>query len=101
MHGQDETVNVWKITFHYINGETESFHAYNLFKLGTTAAEVRQEIRHFLNQEWWTIKTLDETIFIKSANILKFEIEPPIEAIEGEGVLSEAERVTALTRSNR
>jgi hypothetical protein len=101
MHSQDEIGNIWEITFHYINGETEAFQVYNLFKLGTTATEVRQEIRHFINQEWWTIKTIDETIFIKSANILRFEVKPPLESIEGEGVISEAERVTALSRSNR
>ncbi|MBW4576940.1 MAG: hypothetical protein KME08_16830 [Aphanothece sp. CMT-3BRIN-NPC111] len=95
------TTTVWQITFHYINGQTESFNVYDLIDSGTTHQDVRQEIRRFMKEDWWAIKTLDETIFIKSANVMKVEVKPPIESIQGEGFLSEAERVTALTRGGR
>ncbi|GAC1491815.1 MAG: hypothetical protein NVS2B14_04310 [Chamaesiphon sp.] len=95
------TTTIWQITFYYLNGETESFNVYNPLHSNTTTQDVRQEIRRFIKEDWWTIKTQEQTIFIKSANVLKVEIKPPIESIEGEGFLAEAERVTALTRGSR
>lgn len=86
------------ITFHYINGETESFSVYSPISSEATQQDVRQEMHRFLQENWWVIKTMDQTIFINAANVLKVEMEPPIQLLEGNGVFSDAERVTALHR---
>ncbi len=92
---------VWQITFHYINGDRESFNIYNLIQADTTNQDIRQEIRRFIKEDWWTVTTQDETIFINSANVLKIEVKPPLPSVETEGILTDAERVTALTRGGR
>lgn len=99
----EEAINtsVWQITFHYINGDRESFNLYHLVDANTTSQDIRQEIRRFTKEDWWTITTQDETIFINSANVLKIEIKPPLPSVESEGLLSVAERVTALKRGVR
>lgn len=92
---------VWQITFHYINGDKESFNVYNLIEANTTSQDVRQDIRRFIKESWWTVTTQEETIFINSANVLKIEVKPPLPTIEAEGFLVDVERVTALTRGVR
>lgn len=94
MHNQDFT----QLTFHFVNGLTESF---NITQLGddSTTLELQQEIRHLLDKPWWILHLPDQTICIKTANVLKVEIKPAVPEIQGEGVFSNARRVTALTRS--
>jgi hypothetical protein len=89
-----------QITFHYVNGQSESFSVSSPLDDPETATrqDVQQEIRHFFKEEWWTLKLLDETVFIKASNVLKVEIKPPMTSLEGKGVLSHAQRVTALNR---
>lgn len=101
MLSQRVATDFWEITFYYLNGEKESFNVYNSIDADTNRQDVRQEISRFMKQDWWTIKTQEQTIFINSANVLKVEVKPPIESIEAEGFLSNAERVTALTRGSR
>lgn len=99
MQGYDGTASApVQITFHYTNGHSDSFLIHDL--VGGTRQDLRQEIRRFLNEDWWVIKLAEETIFINPANVLKVELKPPID-LEGEGVLSNGERLTALTRLGR
>ena len=101
MLSQRVATDFWEITFYYLNGDKESFNVYNSIDSDTNTHDFRQEIHRFLKQDWWTIKTQEQTIFIKSANVLKVEVKPPIESIEAEAFLSNAERVTALSRGSR
>lgn len=87
-----------QITFHYLNGHSESFNVHHLTEEGATRQDIRQEMRRFLNENWWVVKLPEETIFINASQVLKVEMKPPIPLLEGEGVLSEAERITALNR---
>ena len=96
MHTQN---NFTQLTFHYINGQTESFNVLHLKSDSATALELQQEIRHLLDKPWWVLHLQEQTICIKTANILKVEIKPALSEIQGEGVFSDTRRVTALTRS--
>lgn len=87
-----------QMTFHFVNGHEETYSVLYGGD-GTTAQEFRQEMRRFLAQDWWILKTVNETVCIRANNVLKVDIKPAIDAFEGEGVLHHAERVTALTRS--
>lgn len=101
MQSVQSPMNVWEITFYYINGEKETFNIYSSISSETVSQDVRKEISRLLKEEWWTLKTQEQTIFIKSSNLLKVEIKPPLNLIEGEEFLSNTERVTALTRGAR
>ncbi len=100
MHSHD---GLTQLTFHYIDGHTESFTIYESVEEGLeTKQEVRQEIRRLLDKSWWILQLPEETVFINTSNITKVEVKPPISHLQGEDVFSNAQRVTALTRgSNR
>ncbi|MBW4518862.1 MAG: hypothetical protein KME16_04060 [Scytolyngbya sp. HA4215-MV1] len=87
-----------QIIFHYINGHSEGFIINEPTEEPLTRQEIRQEMRRFLNDSWWIIKLPEETVFINASNVLKIEMKPPLESLQGEGVLSNAERITALNR---
>ena len=76
-----------EITFHYVNGETESF------DLPITPEAFAQQLPDSLSQPWVALHLLDQTVLI-----LKVEVKPPIAEIQGLGVFSDAQRVTALSR---
>jgi hypothetical protein len=97
MSGQ--SVNA-QITFHYLNGETETFNVYDPVEAQTLQQELQQEFRRFLEKHWWILHLGDQTVCINTTNILRIEIKPPINRIQGEGIFSNAERVTALKRSH-
>ncbi|MDX2099691.1 MAG: hypothetical protein SFW36_18085 [Leptolyngbyaceae cyanobacterium bins.59] len=86
-----------QMTFHFVNGQSESY-SFLYGGDGATEQDFRQGVRRFLGQDWWIIKTLNETVCIRASNVLKIEIKPSIETLEGDGVLHNAERVTALNR---
>lgn len=97
---QAPTINA-QITFYYTNGETETFNIYDPVEAGLLQQELQQEFRRFLEKHWWILHLPDQTVCVNTANILKIEIKPPINRVQGEGVFANAERVTALTRSYR
>ncbi|HEY9668759.1 MAG TPA: hypothetical protein V6C91_18265 [Coleofasciculaceae cyanobacterium] len=80
-----------EVTFYYFSGETESF------DLPVTPEAFQEQLDSVLNQDWLTVHLFDRTVFIRTAQITKVEVKPPITAIQGEGVFSDAQRVTALT----
>ena len=80
-----------EVTFHYVNGETESF------DISITPEAFQQELPGFLSQPWLTMHLFDRTILICTAQVMKVEVKPPITEIQGQGVFSEVQRVTALT----
>ncbi|WP_448561730.1 hypothetical protein [Trichothermofontia sp.] len=94
----EEEPRVHQITFHFVNGQTETFNVYNATELGTSTQELRQDVRRFLREDWWTLHLLDQTVFIHSSNVLKVEIKPRLGGFQGEGVFQDAERVTAFNR---
>lgn len=90
-----------EITFHYINGQSDSYTLSSFIEPGTTSQDMRQEIRRFLSENWWVLKLPEETIFINASQVLKVELKPPVINLVGEGVLPDAVRVTALRRGAR
>lgn len=97
---QSQPLNA-QITFYYVNGETESFSISESADTELLQQEFQQEFRRFLEKPWWILHLPEQTVCINTANILKVELKPAIEQIQGEGVFSNAQRVTALKRSHR
>ncbi|MBW4648445.1 MAG: hypothetical protein KME06_07060 [Kastovskya adunca ATA6-11-RM4] len=95
MQSQDSVI---QMTFHYTDGQSESFYIYDPPNIHDTAQELRQEVRHFLDKNWWILHLQEETVYINTAHVLKVEVKPAIPELQGEGVFSNAERITALTR---
>ncbi len=102
MYSEDHASTVpTQITFHYINGHSESFTIHDIADPDAVRQDIRLEMRRFLSENWWVVKLEEETIFINASNVLKLELKPPVVSIGGEGVLTEAIRVTALTQGKR
>ena len=90
-----------QITFHYLDGHTESFSISNPEKTAETAQELRQELRRLFDHPWWIFHLNDQTVCVNTANVIKVEIKPAVPYLQGENVFSDAQRVTALTQSRR
>jgi hypothetical protein len=80
-----------EVTFHYVNGETESF------EIPLTPEAFQQQLSDLLNQPWLTMHLFDKTVLICTAQIMKIEVKPPLTEIQGQGVFPDTQRVTALT----
>lgn len=80
-----------QVTFHYQNGETESF------DIPITPQAFQQQLQVLLNQPWLTLQLFDSTVFICTAQVVKVEVKPPVSEIQGDGVFSDVQRVTPLT----
>jgi hypothetical protein len=85
------------LTFHYLNGQTESFVVPDVLE-DETRHDLRIEVRHILQKDWWILNLPEQTIMINIANVVKVEVRPTITQLQGEGIFSNAERVTALNR---
>ncbi len=89
-----------QITFHYVNGHTESFYIHDPVDDGLIRQQIQQEMRRTLEQPWWILHLAEQTVYVNTANVLKVEMCPSVNRIQGEGVFDPAERVTALSRAH-
>lgn len=96
MHSPD--IQQAQLTFHYLNGHTESFHVF-VNPEDETRQDLQIEMRHFLQKEWWILNLGEQTVMVNVSNVVKVEVKPPLDLIRGEGIFSHAERITALNRS--
>jgi hypothetical protein len=87
------------LTFHYRDGQKESFNVYPPIEGDGTQQTLQLEVRHLLKKEWWILTLPEETVFINLENVIKVEMKPPVTQLQGEDVFTNAERVTALTRT--
>ncbi|MBD2465091.1 hypothetical protein H6G89_29220 [Oscillatoria sp. FACHB-1407] len=97
MYSQEGTYS--QLTFHYIDGQTESFNVYAPLESDGTQQTTQLEIRHLFRKDWWIVHLPEQTVFINVDKVIKVEMKPPIPELQGEDVFANAERVTALTRS--
>ena len=96
MNSQDRLTQV---TFHYTNGQTESFNVLQRGDGSATPQALQQEIAQLLDKPWCVLHLPEQTICINTANVLKVEVKPSLRELQGEGVFSDVRRVTALSRS--
>lgn len=95
MNGQNSLI---QITFHYTNGQTESFNV--LQPEGTVSSQVlQQQMLQLLDKPWCVLHLPEQTICLNTTNVLKVEMKPPMREVQGAGVFSDVRRVTALSRS--
>lgn len=87
-----------QITFHYMNGQSESFNVYGHLEDNAIQQSLQLEVRHLLQKDWWILNLPEQTVMINVDNVVKMEIKPPLDHLRGEDVFSNAERVTALNR---
>jgi hypothetical protein len=98
MYSQDALYT--QLTFHYMNGQSESFNLYASAEVeGEAQISTQLEVRHILKKDWWILHLPDQSVFINVENVVKLEMTPPMMQLQGEDVFPNAERVTALNRS--
>jgi len=85
--------NNTQVTFYYIEGQTETF------SIPMSPEEFQQHFLSLLQKRWLTLHLLDQTVCIATERLVKIEIKPPIPELQGPGVLSDCQRITALQRS--
>jgi len=89
-----------QLTFHYINGQSESFNLHAPIEDDGSQQTTQLEMRHLLKKDWWIVHLFDQTVFINVDNVVKMEMKPTMLQLQGEDVFSNAERVTALSRGH-
>jgi hypothetical protein len=87
-----------QLTFYYLNGQTESFTVPGALD-DETRQDIRIEVRHILQKDWWVLNLAEQTVMVNIANVVKVEVKPALTQLQGEGIFSNAERVTALNRA--
>ncbi|MBE9180776.1 hypothetical protein IQ268_19635 [Oculatella sp. LEGE 06141] len=87
-----------QLTFYYLDGHSESFNVYNPLDDTAPRAGLQLEVRHLLERNWWIVNLPEQTVLINIDNVVKVEMNPPLSDLQGEGIFSNAERVTALNR---
>lgn len=80
-----------QVTFHYQSGETESF------DIPITPEALQLQLQGLLNQPWITLHLFDSTVLICTAQVVKIQVKPPLPEIQGDGIFTDAQRVTPLT----
>ncbi len=88
-----------QVTFHFVNGQTESFNVLQRRDGSVTPQVLQQEIAQLLDKPWCILHLPEQTVCINTANVLKVEMKPSLRELQGEGVFSDVRRVTALSRS--
>jgi hypothetical protein len=80
-----------EVTFHYQNGQAEGF------DIPVTPEAFQEQLQGLLEQPWLTLHLFDRTVLIRTAQVMKVEVKPPLAEIQGQGVFPDAQLVTALT----
>ena len=88
-----------QITFHYTNGQSESFKVLLQEDSSLTAQEFQQRVLKHLEKPWCILHLPEQTVCVKTDNLLKVEIKPAMPEFHSEAVFSDVRRVTALSRS--
>lgn len=96
MNSQD---SLTQVTFHFVNGQTESFNVLQRGDGSVTPQVLQQEIAQLLDKPWCILHLPEQTVCINTANVLKVEMKPSLRELQVEGVFSDVRRVTALSRS--
>lgn len=85
--------NNTELTFYYVDGNIESF------SLPVNVQEFQAQLQELLKQPWITFHLMDQTVCICTEKVMKIEIKPPINQMQGEGVFANSQRITALERN--
>ena len=85
--------NNTELTFYYVDGNIESF------SLPVNVQEFQAQLQELLKQPWITFHLMDQTVCIFTEKVMKIEINPPINEMQGEGVFPNSQRITALERN--
>jgi len=92
-HLTQDKENTTQVTFHYVEGHTETF------TIPMPAKEFQEEVLHLLNQPWLTFHLVDQTVLICTARLVKVEIKPPIPELQGQGIFPNSMRVSTMQRA--
>jgi hypothetical protein len=88
-----------QITFHFINGQSETYNVYAPIEDDGTRQTTQLEVRHLFKKDWWIVNLPEHTAFINMDNVIKVEMKPSMPQLQGEDVFSNAERVSALNKT--
>ena len=85
--------NNTQVTFYYIEGHTETF------SVPINSQQFQQQLLTLLQERWITFHLIDETVCICTEKVMKIEIKPPVNQLQGEAVFANSQRITALQRN--
>lgn len=91
-----QSSNTTQATFHYTDGQAETFN------IPLSPDQFYQQLDAVTSsQNWLILQLFDQTVTIRLQQLVKVEIKPVVPNLQGQGILPNAERMTALQRGAR
>ena len=81
-----------QLTFYYDNGQAETL------SVPQPPSELAQQLQQMFNRPWLIFHLAEQTVMIATQKVIKLEIKPAAPELQGEGIFSNTQRVTALQR---
>ncbi|MGF1513961.1 MAG: hypothetical protein ACFB5Z_09745 [Elainellaceae cyanobacterium] len=88
-----------EITVHFLDGRNESYTVYDPVEEGHQGFQAR--VQKMLEQDWWILHLSDQTVMLNLSNVIKIEVRPSVSNLQGEAVLKNVDRATALRRGRK
>ncbi|MGF1515513.1 MAG: hypothetical protein ACFB5Z_17690, partial [Elainellaceae cyanobacterium] len=89
-----------ELTVHFLDGHNESYTIYDPTEKGRLAG-FQSRLEAMLEKSWWVLHLPDQTILLNLANVTKIEVRPGIPQIQGDAVLEDVDRMSALRKSRK
>ncbi|MGF1538307.1 MAG: hypothetical protein ACFB4J_17735 [Elainellaceae cyanobacterium] len=88
-----------ELTVHFLDGHNESYTVYDPTVNGQAGFQSRLEA--LLEQRWWVLHLKSETVLLNLANVTKIEVRPSVPEVQGDAVLKDVDRMSALRRGRK
>lgn len=85
--------NSTQVTFYFEDGHSEAFN------VPVVSATFGRELPELLAQPLLTFHLTDQTVVICTAKVIKIEIKPALNELQGGGIFPNCQRVTAMQRA--
>lgn len=89
---KQQSPNTTQVTFHYTDGQSETFN------VPLSPDQFYQQLDAAGSQNWLVLQLYDQSVTIRMQQLVKVEIKPAVPDLQGQGIFSNAERMTALKR---
>ncbi len=87
-----------ELTVHFLDGHNESYTVYDATENGRFVG-IQSRLEAMLEKRWWVLHLQDHTVLLNLDNVTKIEVRPGVPQLQGDAVLENVDRMSALRRS--
>ncbi|MEO0406122.1 MAG: hypothetical protein AAF289_02100 [Cyanobacteria bacterium P01_A01_bin.135] len=92
-----------EITVYFLDGRNESYTIYDSVAApgGGQTQRFAARIPEMLQQPWWILHLAEQTVMLNLSNVIKIEVRPGVPHLQGDSVLGNVDRATALRQGRK